>query len=45
MGFGLRLGSLRSSFGSVTYLTVGFPLVDTGQEDTYTIVAGTTVNF
>lgn len=45
VGFGLRLGSLRSSFGSVTYLTVGFPLVETGQEDTYTIVAGTTVNF
>jgi hypothetical protein len=45
VGFGLRLGSLRSSFGSVTYLTVGFPLVETGQEDSYTIVAGTTVNF
>lgn len=44
-GFGLRLGSLRSSFGSVSYLTVAFPLVDDGQEDDYSIVAGTTVNF
>ncbi|MFW5970029.1 MAG: hypothetical protein ACOCP9_05270 [Halofilum sp. (in: g-proteobacteria)] len=44
-GVGLRLGSLRSSFGSVTYLTLGFPLVDTGEEDEYTIVAGTTVDF
>ena len=45
VGFGLRLGSLRSSFGSVSYLTVAFPLVDDGQEDDYSIVAGTTVNF
>lgn len=44
-GFGLRLGSLRSSFGSVSYLTVAFPLVDAGQEDDYSIVAGTTVSF
>jgi hypothetical protein len=45
VGFGLRLGSLRSSFGSVSYLTVAFPLVDDGQDDGYTVVAGTTVNF
>lgn len=45
VGLGLRLGSLRSSFGSVSYLTVAFPLVDDGQDDGYSIVAGTTVNF
>lgn len=45
VGLGLRLGSLRSSFGSVSYLTVAFPLVDDGQDDDYSIVAGTTVNF
>ncbi len=45
VGLGLRLGSLRSSFGSVSYLTVAFPLVDDDQEDDYSIVAGTTVSF
>lgn len=45
VGFGLRLGSLRSSFGSVSYLTVAFPLVDDDQADGYSVVAGTTVNF
>ncbi len=45
VGLGLRLGSLRSSFGSVSYLTVAFPLVDDGQEDDYSIVAGSTVSF
>lgn len=45
VGLGLRLGSLRSSFGSVSYLTVAFPLVDDGQDDSYSVVAGTTVSF
>lgn len=45
VGFGLRLGSLRSSFGSITYLTLAAPLVDAGQEDDYAVVVGSTVNF
>lgn len=44
-GAGLRLGSLRSSFGSVSYLTVAVPLVDAGDQDDYSIVVGSTVNF
>ncbi len=45
VGAGLRLGSLRSSFGSASYLTIAWPLVDAGQEDDYSIVVGSTVNF
>ncbi len=45
VGAGLRLGSLRSSFGTVAYLTVARPLVDAGQEAEYSIVVGSTVNF
>ena len=45
IGAGLRLGSLRSSFGTVTYLTVAMPLVDAGDQDDYSIVVGSTVNF
>lgn len=44
-GAGLRLGSLRSSFGSVAYLTIAWPLVDAGQEDDYSVVVGSTVSF
>jgi hemolysin activation/secretion protein len=45
LGGGFRLGSLRSSFGAVSYVTVATPLVDAGQEDGYAFVVGTTVNF
>lgn len=45
VGAGLRLGSLRSSFGSVSYLTIAWPLVEAGQEDEYSIVVGSTVSF
>lgn len=44
-GAGLRLGSLRSSFGAVSYLTVAVPLVDAGDQDDYSFVLGSTVNF
>ena len=44
-GAGLRLGSLRSSFGSVTYLSVAMPLVDVGDQESYEVVIGSTVNF
>lgn len=44
-GAGLRLGSLRSSFGSVTYLSVAMPLVDAGDQDDYEVVIGSTVSF
>jgi hypothetical protein len=45
VGAGLRLGSLRSSFGTVSYLTVAVPLVDAGDQDNYTFVVGSTVDF
>lgn len=44
-GAGLRLGSLRSSFGVVSYLTVAVPLVDAGDHDDYSFVVGSTVSF
>jgi|GEM_PF-317902 len=45
VGAGLRLGSLRSSFGSVTYVTVAVPLVDVGNHNDYEVVIGSTVSF
>lgn len=45
VGAGFRLGSLRSSFGAVSYVTIAAPLVEAGQEDDYAFVVGTTVNF
>ncbi|MEX1081083.1 MAG: hypothetical protein WEC99_03595 [Halofilum sp. (in: g-proteobacteria)] len=45
VGAGLRLGSLRSSFGAVSYVAVATPLVDGGQSDDYTVVLGSTVSF
>ena len=45
VGAGLRLGSLRSSFGSVSYLTIALPLVDAGEPDDYELVVGSTLEF
>ncbi len=45
VGFGLRLGSLRSSFGTITYVSVAATLVDAGQEDGYALVVGSTFDF
>lgn len=45
VGAGLRLGSLRSSFGTVAYVAVAAPLVDAGQSDDYTVVLGSAINF
>ncbi len=45
IGVGLRLGSLRSSFGSVTYLTVATPLVDAGQAPDYEWIVGSSFDF
>lgn len=45
IGGGLRLGSLRSSFGTVTYVAVAFPLVDDDEVDDFELLIGSTVQF
>lgn len=45
VGVGLRIGSLRSSFSSVAYVTVATPLVNAGQKRDYEWVVGSTFDF
>ncbi len=45
VGAGLRLGSLRSSFGSVAYITVAAPLVTAEEARSYSVVIGSVVDF
>jgi len=45
IGVGLRVGSLRSSFGSVTYITVATPLVEADEARSYSVVIGSVIDF
>lgn len=45
IGGGLRLGSLRSSFGTVNYVAIAFPLAARGEVDDFELVIGSTVDF
>lgn len=45
VGFGLRLGNLKSAFSNVLLVTIAFPLVDGPGVDDYQIVVGNVVRF
>ncbi|MEW6758496.1 MAG: hypothetical protein AB1347_09775 [Acidobacteriota bacterium] len=45
VGFGLRLGNLKSAFSNVLLVTVAFPLVDGPGVDDYQVVVGNVVRF
>jgi hypothetical protein len=45
VGFGLRLGNLKSAFSNVLLITIAFPLVDGPEVDPYQVVVGNVVRF